>query len=66
MNWCPWTRAEDYPSEPQPAPTIDDQVWRDLQGRAMKAHPELADTFSPESVERRHAASQQYERRRMN
>jgi hypothetical protein len=59
-NWRPWS------NEPEPVSTIDDQSWRDLQTRACKANPRLADTFSAESVAARQAASDNYKNRRMN
>lgn len=41
------------------AGTIDDKQWLELQERALKANPALADTFSDEASRRRLEAAEQ-------
>lgn len=49
--------------KPPPVGTIDDEQWRDLQRRAARANPELADTFSAAATKSRLAAAEQYDKR---
>lgn len=43
--------------------TVSDKDWRDMQARARKADPRLADSFSAESVRRAKAGAEQYRKR---
>ncbi len=52
--------------EPTPPSTITDAEWADLQDRARRAHPGRADSMSDEGAAARHAANEQYAKRRWN
>ncbi|MGD9529619.1 MAG: hypothetical protein AB7V44_22890 [Pseudonocardia sp.] len=47
-------------------PTITDDEWRELQERARRANPALADSLGAEATARRLAAAENFKHRRMN
>lgn len=49
--------------KPATPSTIDEKKWRNLQDRAIKADPRLADMFSKESARRAHQGAQQKSKR---
>lgn len=61
MGW--FTGKQDSPPMRDDQGTISDKDWRNIQARAAKANPKLADMFSDESTARRHAGAEQYRNR---
>lgn len=61
MGW--FTGKQDSPPMRDDQSTISEAEWRRLQGRALKANPRLADTFSEESTRGRQRGAEQYRNR---
>ncbi|MGE3413444.1 MAG: hypothetical protein AB7L91_14575 [Dehalococcoidia bacterium] len=59
-GWRLWS------GEPEVQPTITDDEWRELQERARRANPALADSLGAEATARRLAAAENFKHRRMN
>lgn len=62
-----WFTAKDVPSdEPVRGKTISDKGWQNLQARAAKANPKLAQFGSEESIRATRRGTENYRNRHRN